>query len=70
MSLQSDVMDTDTWKPSKRMLPAVEIDYIKGLESQRDAAVEEVEKLGNKMKSWSLEEERFKRLSVMCIRHD
>ncbi|EUC31409.1 hypothetical protein COCCADRAFT_6708 [Bipolaris zeicola 26-R-13] len=37
-------------KPSKSMVLAVAIDYIKELERQRDLAVEEVERLGGKVK--------------------
>jgi len=47
---QSDATDTGAVKPSKSMVLAVAIDYIKELERQRDAAVEEVERLGGKMR--------------------
>ncbi|CAN9288646.1 unnamed protein product [Alternaria alternata] len=43
---QCDNGDTGAVKPSKSMVLAVAIDYIKELERQRDAAVEEVERLG------------------------
>ena len=47
---QCDNGDTGAVKPSKSMVLAVAIDYIKELERQRDAAVEEVERLGGKMR--------------------
>ena len=47
---QSDNVDTGAVKPSKSMVLAVAIDYINELERQRDAAVEEVERLGGKMR--------------------
>lgn len=47
---QSDSADMGAVKPSKSMVLAVAIDYIKELERQRDAAVEEVERLGGKMR--------------------
>jgi hypothetical protein len=47
---QSDAADMGAVKPSKSMVLAVAIDYIKELERQRDAAVEEVERLGGKMR--------------------
>jgi len=53
---QCDGTDVGAVKPSKSMVLAVAIDYIKELERQRDAAVEEVERLGGKM--------RFARTSV------
>jgi hypothetical protein len=46
---QSDAADAA--KPSKSMVLAVAIDYIKELERQRDAAVEEVERLGGKVRA-------------------
>ncbi|CAN9197417.1 unnamed protein product [Alternaria alternata] len=47
---QSDNVDTGAVKPSKSMVLAVAVDYINELERQRDAAVEEVERLGGKMR--------------------
>jgi hypothetical protein len=48
---QSDATDaTSAAKPSKSMVLAVAIDYIKELERQRDTAVEEVERLGGKVR--------------------
>ncbi|KNG52313.1 hypothetical protein TW65_00784 [Stemphylium lycopersici] len=47
---QSDASDVGAVKPSKSMVLAVAIDYIKELERQRDIAVEEVERLGGKVK--------------------
>ena len=47
---QCDSADMGAVKPSKSMILAVAIDYIKELERQRDAAVEEVERLGGKVR--------------------
>lgn len=47
---QSDSSESGGVKPSKSMVLAVAIDYIKELERQRDLAVEEVERLGGKVK--------------------
>lgn len=47
---QSDSSESGGVKPSKSMVLAVAIDYIKELERQRDIAVEEVERLGGKVK--------------------
>ncbi|RMZ69432.1 transcription factor bhlh [Pyrenophora seminiperda CCB06] len=46
---QCDTADSSAVKPSKSMILAVAIDYIKELERQRDVAVEEVERLGGKV---------------------
>ncbi|USP76515.1 hypothetical protein yc1106_03789 [Curvularia clavata] len=59
---QSDPSESGGVKPSKSMVLAVAIDYIKELERQRDIAVEEVERLGGKVKfgrpgSWRKESE-------------
>jgi len=47
---QCDSADMGAVKPSKSMILAVAIDYIKELEKQRDAAIEEVERLGGKVR--------------------
>jgi hypothetical protein len=47
---QSDASYLSAVKPSKSVVLAVAIDYIKELERQRDMAVEEVEKLDGKVK--------------------
>lgn len=45
MSPQSDATDINAMKPSESIVLALAIDQIKELEGQRDAAVEEVERL-------------------------
>jgi hypothetical protein len=56
---QSDAADvTGAAKPSKGMVLAVAIDYIKELERERDAAVEEVERLGGKVRFGKVKERR------------
>jgi hypothetical protein len=48
---QSDAADVmGAAKPSKSMVLAVAIDYIRELERQRDEAIHEVERLGGKMR--------------------